>query len=85
MKTNAHGVYSTIETEKDFLEITTKTPFVVVHFGLDNFPRCQIVDKHLQVHFSPSYQSIIKITKIIYLLIFVGHCFQSFQNKILQN
>jgi len=48
MKENAHGVYSEITNEKDFLNITTKTPFVIIHFYHPTFQRCQIVDKHLQ-------------------------------------
>jgi len=49
MNSNSHGVYSEILVEKDFLNTTTKTPFVVVHFYHKDFKRCAIIDKHLAV------------------------------------
>ena len=49
MNSNSHGVYSEILVEKDFLQTTTKTPFVVVHFYHKDFKRCAIIDKHLAV------------------------------------
>ena len=49
MKTNAHGVYSELKEEKEFLQMTTKSPFVVVQFAHKDFKRCQIIDRHLSV------------------------------------
>jgi len=49
MKSNAHGVYSEIPAEKDFLKVTTGTKHVVCHFYHKDFVRCKIMDKHLTI------------------------------------
>eukprot|EP00210_Caulerpa_lentillifera_P001892 g1820.t1 len=41
-----HGNLSEIN-EGDFLEVVTKTKFVVCHFFHEDFQRCKILDKHL--------------------------------------
>ena len=43
-----HGDYNEI-TQDEFLSVTTKSKFVVVHFFHREFVRCKIIDKHLEV------------------------------------
>lgn len=44
--TRGHGNLNEIQ-EGDFLEVVTKTEFVVCHFFHEDFQRCKILDKHL--------------------------------------
>lgn len=44
--TQGHGNLTEIQ-EGDFLEVVTKTEFVVCHFFHEDFQRCKILDKHL--------------------------------------
>ncbi|KAI8470204.1 MAG: thioredoxin-like protein [Monoraphidium minutum] len=46
LERKGHGGYEEV-TEGDFLEITTTTENVVVHFYHRDFERCKIVDRHL--------------------------------------
>lgn len=48
MQRQGHGSLEPV-AEGDFLEIVTKTPLVVAHFFHQDFERCKIIDKHLQV------------------------------------
>lgn len=49
MKEREHGKYTEVKQEKDLIKLTTTTPFVVAHFFMPNFRRCEIVDRHLTV------------------------------------
>lgn len=44
-----HGEYTELYDEKEFFETTKKSENVVCHFYRDQFMRCKIVDKHLQI------------------------------------
>lgn len=44
-----HGEYYEIREEKEFFEITKKSPNMVVHFYKQDTPRCKIVDHHLKI------------------------------------
>jgi len=44
-----HGQYSELSDEKEFFEVSKKSPNIVVHFYRDSTERCKIVDKHLQI------------------------------------
>lgn len=46
---NGHGVYSELSDEKEFFEITKKSENTICHFYRDQFERCKIVDKHLEI------------------------------------
>lgn len=47
--TNGHGVYSELADEKEFFEISKKSPNIVCHFYRNTAERCRIVDKHLNI------------------------------------
>ena len=47
MERLGHGSYSSI-AEEDFLSAVTSSHTCVVHFSLDEYERCKILDKHLQ-------------------------------------
>lgn len=47
--TNGHGTYSELYDEKEFFEATKKSENVVCHFYRDQFVRCKLVDKHLDI------------------------------------
>lgn len=44
-----HGEYTELYDEKEFFEATKKSENVVCHFYRDQFMRCKIVDKHLEI------------------------------------
>lgn len=44
-----HGEYEELAEEKEFFEVTKKSPDVVVHFFKSDAPRCKIVDHHLKI------------------------------------
>lgn len=46
---NGHGVYEELADEKEFFEVSKKSPNIVCHFYRDCTERCRIVDKHLQI------------------------------------
>ncbi|KAK3868001.1 hypothetical protein Pcinc_026579 [Petrolisthes cinctipes] len=46
---NGHGHYTELYDEKEFFETTKKSENVVCHFYRDQFMRCKVVDKHLQI------------------------------------
>ncbi|KAG7154481.1 thioredoxin domain-containing protein 9-like [Homarus americanus] len=46
---NGHGDYSELSDEKEFFETTKKSENVVCHFYRDQFVRCKIADKHLEI------------------------------------
>ncbi|KAG0169988.1 hypothetical protein DFQ30_003017 [Apophysomyces sp. BC1015] len=48
MEENKHGIYTEIEKEKEFMDITTKEKYVVGHFFHKDFRRCKIMDTHLE-------------------------------------
>lgn len=47
--TNGHGEYCELYDEKEFFETTKKSDNVVCHFYRDQFMRCKIMDKHLDI------------------------------------
>ncbi|XP_055906965.1 thioredoxin domain-containing protein 9 [Eupeodes corollae] len=46
---NGHGVYSELADEKEFFEVSKKSPNIVCHFYRDSTERCRIVDMHLKI------------------------------------
>lgn len=44
-----HGEYTELYDEKEFFETTKKSENVVCHFYRDQFVRCKLVDKHLNI------------------------------------
>uniref|UniRef100_A0A1B0G528 Phosducin domain-containing protein n=2 Tax=Glossina TaxID=44049 RepID=A0A1B0G528_GLOMM len=46
---NGHGTYSELADEKEFFEISKKSPNIVCHFYRDTTERCRIVDMHLKI------------------------------------
>ncbi len=56
------ATYSELQTEKEFLAITTGTKRAVVHFFHRDFRRCDIIDKHLQIIAQNHFKT--KIAKI---------------------
>ncbi|ORY91128.1 thioredoxin-like protein, partial [Syncephalastrum racemosum] len=48
MEENSHGTYTEITNEKEFMNITTGTKYVVGHFFHKDFRRCKIMDTHLE-------------------------------------
>lgn len=48
MQRQGHGELQEI-TEGEFLEVVTKTDYVVCHFFHRDFERCKIMDKHLSI------------------------------------
>ncbi|KAI9311915.1 thioredoxin-like protein [Dichotomocladium elegans] len=57
MQENDHGSYKEIKNEKDFMNITTSTKYVVGHFFHPDFRRCQIMDKHMEGLAKKHYQT----------------------------
>lgn len=45
---NGHGVYAELADEKEFFEVSKKSPNIVCHFYRDGAERCKIVDMHLK-------------------------------------
>lgn len=62
LKDRQHGDYTEIEHEKDFLKLTTSSPFVVVHFYQNGFRRCDIVHRHLAVCLSGACATHIRLS-----------------------
>ncbi|XP_005188047.1 thioredoxin domain-containing protein 9 [Musca domestica] len=46
---NGHGVYTELADEKEFFEVSKKSPNIVCHFYRDSTERCRIVDMHLKI------------------------------------
>uniref|UniRef100_A0A1B6C4Z9 Thioredoxin domain-containing protein 9 n=1 Tax=Clastoptera arizonana TaxID=38151 RepID=A0A1B6C4Z9_9HEMI len=46
---NGHGEYDELTDEKEFFEMTKKSPDSVVHFYKKDTPRCKIVDEHFKI------------------------------------
>ncbi|XP_046669336.1 thioredoxin domain-containing protein 9 [Homalodisca vitripennis] len=44
-----HGEYEELTEEKEFFEVTKKSPDVIVHFFKHSTPRCKIVDYHFNI------------------------------------
>jgi Thioredoxin len=44
-----HGEYSELADEKEFFEVSKKSPNIVCHFYKEGTERCKIVDMHLKV------------------------------------
>jgi hypothetical protein len=44
-----HGEYTEIAEEKDFFEMAKKSSNFVCHFYRDDFFRCKVIDKHLNI------------------------------------
>lgn len=44
-----HGTYTELADEKEFFEISKKSPNIVCHFFRDSTERCRIVDMHLKI------------------------------------
>ncbi|MCJ1351147.1 MAG: hypothetical protein MMC33_001129 [Icmadophila ericetorum] len=45
----SHGTYTTISAEKELMEIVTATNHTVVHFFHQDFTRCLVMDRHLEI------------------------------------
>lgn len=45
---SGHGQYAELKDEKEFFEVSKKSPNIVVHFYRDSTERCKIVDMHLK-------------------------------------
>ncbi|KAH8821598.1 thioredoxin-like protein [Xylogone sp. PMI_703] len=43
------GNYTEIREEKALMDLTTELKYVVVHFAKDDFARCGVMDRHLEV------------------------------------
>lgn len=43
-----HGEYSELADEKEFFDVSKKSPNIVCHFYKNDSPRCKIVDHHLK-------------------------------------
>lgn len=46
---NGHGAYCELQDEKEFFEVSKKSPNIVCHFYRDGAERCRIVDMHLKI------------------------------------
>ncbi|XP_073815252.1 thioredoxin domain-containing protein 9 [Musca autumnalis] len=46
---NGHGVFTELADEKEFFEVSKKSPNIVCHFYRDSTERCRIVDMHLKI------------------------------------
>ncbi|XP_030370490.1 thioredoxin domain-containing protein 9 [Scaptodrosophila lebanonensis] len=46
---NGHGTYTELANEKEFFEVSKKSPNIVCHFYKDSTERCRIVDMHLKI------------------------------------
>ncbi|ALC46610.1 CG4511 [Drosophila busckii] len=46
---NGHGTYTELADEKEFFEVSKKSPDIVCHFYRDCTERCRIVDMHLKI------------------------------------
>ncbi|XP_017118599.1 thioredoxin domain-containing protein 9 [Drosophila elegans] len=46
---NGHGTYTELADEKEFFEMSKKSPNIVCHFYRDSTERCKIVDMHLKI------------------------------------
>lgn len=45
---SGHGQYAELKDEKEFFDVSKKSPNIVVHFYRDSTERCKIVDMHLK-------------------------------------
>lgn len=48
-KNAGFGFYTEIKEEKALMELTTEVKYAVVHFAKDDFQRCGVMDRHLEV------------------------------------
>jgi hypothetical protein len=48
-KKDGYGSYTEVKEEQSLMDLTTSCKYVVVHFAKDDFVRCGVMDKHLQV------------------------------------
>lgn len=46
---NGHGTYTELADEKEFFEVSKKSPNIVCHFYRDSTERCRIADMHLKI------------------------------------
>lgn len=46
---NGHGNFTELADEKEFFEVSKKSPNIVCHFYRDSTERCRIVDMHLKI------------------------------------
>lgn len=46
---SGHGQYAELKDEKEFFEVSKKSPNIVVHFYRECTERCKIVDMHLKL------------------------------------
>jgi len=51
-KNQGFGTYTEIREEKPLMDLTAEVNFAVVHFAKDDFARCGVMDKHLEVRYS---------------------------------
>jgi hypothetical protein len=49
MREQGSGLYSEIKDEKQVMDITTSTKLCVLHFYKNDFGRCGVIDRHLEV------------------------------------
>ncbi|SCU81810.1 LADA_0C01200g1_1 [Lachancea dasiensis] len=47
VRTENYGLLTIVEEEREVIRLTTKTDQVVIHFGLDDFRKCQTMDAKL--------------------------------------
>lgn len=47
--TNGHGTYTELADEKEFFEVSKKSPNIICHFYRDGAERCKIADMHLAI------------------------------------
>lgn len=47
-RTDGFGNYDEIKDEKELMDLTTKSRYVIVHFAKDDFTRCRVMDGHLR-------------------------------------
>ncbi|ESO97667.1 hypothetical protein LOTGIDRAFT_104450 [Lottia gigantea] len=48
MREQQHGIYTDLQTDKEFLDLTTSVDRCIVHFYHSDFRRCAIMDTHLE-------------------------------------
>ncbi len=48
-KNQGFGHYTEIKEEKELMNMTTEIKYTVVHFSKDDFARCSVMDRHLEV------------------------------------
>ncbi|KAF8339024.1 thioredoxin-like protein, partial [Cantharellus anzutake] len=55
LRESDHGKLTEITDEKEVVQVSAKEDRCIVHFYHRNFRRCEIMDKHLEVHLSAKH------------------------------